>query len=224
MHLDLNMTIKIGFPKDARFRFRINGRHCRVNADGVATIERLIELHKASLLAEKPTWLLAHRDTIREIESLNYRGVLSLIVERTSDPKLRLLAIWLRGRCGGYMGTSILKGYATSPDFQIRKETIRALRRLSAWTLLAEVAKNDSNARIRRLAAPVLAKPHLHRLMEFAKNVHPIHVNSTTPPLWISPEIRRFEGKRPKSVLLIRQTLERIRALVTGNAMKSKTQ
>ena len=214
------MSVKIGFPKDARFRFRINGRLCRVTADGIATIERLIELHNASLLAEKPTWLFSHRDKIKEIESLNNRGVLSLIVERTPDRKLRLLAIWLRGRCGGYMGTSILKRYTTSDDFQLRKETVRALKRLSAWTILTEVADNDSSERIRRLASPVLAKPHHRRLLEFARNVQPINVNSTARPLWISPEIRRFEGKCPKSVLLIRQILERIHALLTHNAMR----
>ncbi|MCC6508231.1 MAG: HEAT repeat domain-containing protein [Pirellulaceae bacterium] len=218
------MSVSIGFPKEARFQFQLNGRHFRVGAAGVNTIERLIEIFDASSLAEKPTWLLARRDTIREIESLNCRSVLSLIADRTSDPKMRLLAVWLRGRCGGYIGTTILSRYTRSPSFQLRKETARALNRLSAWSVLAEVAESDSSERIRRIATPPLPKPHSRRLEDFSRNVQPIRVTLKPPPIWISPEVRPSEGKRPKSVLLIRQILEHIHALVTHQSIRSTNQ
>ena len=211
------MSALFGFPVDGDFCYRLNGRRRRVNTIGVETLELLLEIYEAFSEGNRISRLLPLRDKIKAIQLQNCRSVLCLVVDRTCDPKMRLLAIWLRGRCGGHSGTAILARFTTSPNFKIRKETARSLRRLKAWPLLEQMAEHDCDERIRRLATPSIPKPHLQRMAEFSKNVQPLHVTSKPTKSWISPRINLSDGKRPKSAAIIRQILRHIKLLVAGN-------
>ncbi|MGN6547081.1 MAG: HEAT repeat domain-containing protein, partial [Aureliella sp.] len=208
-------------PIDPNYRFHLGGRECRVNPDGVEGLRVLAKMYRACSSSHRITWALPWRHEVRRIESLNARGVLSLVIERTPSPRMRVLAIWLRGRCGGYIGTSVLANYIASPDFQTRKETARALRRMSGWALLAQMAASDSDARIRRLATPAPVKPYRDRLAQFSSNVQPVPTSPERRNFWKVPSLRVGEGKPPKSSAAIRRLLERIHRLVTGQRRSS---
>lgn len=216
------MPASLGFPAHEHYRFYLGGHHCYVTLGGVDTLGLLLKIYRASQASTDIRWALAVREEVRRIKSLNARWVLSLVIERTPDPRMRVLAIWLRGRCGGYIGTSILADYASSPDFQTRKETARALKRMSGWTHLAKMAASDPDARIRRIATPAPAKPYSSRLAKFSSNIHPVAVSTERRHLWVLPCLRIGEGKPPKSVTAIRAILERIHRLVTGQMETSK--
>lgn len=215
------MYVPFGFPIDPRYRFHLGGRQWRVNPDGVEALRVLAKVYRACSSSNRITWALPLRNEVRRLESLDARSVLSLVIERTPNPRMRVLAIWLRGRCGGYIGTSVLANFIASPDFQTRKETARALRRMSGWALLNQMAASDSDARIRRLATPAPAKPYRHRLAQFSSNVRPVPASPVRRKFWKLPSLRVGEGKPPKSSAAIRHLLERIHRLVTGQRRPS---
>lgn len=136
-----------GFPPLSDYAYRIRDKRYRVGLAGKQTLKLLTEIYFANRHTSGPYWLIPFRKQIREIQRINSRGILSLTVERTPDPKLRLLAIWLRGRCGGTLGTSILADYVTHLDPQTRKEVARALKRMSAWVQLRQLADTDRSIR-----------------------------------------------------------------------------
>ncbi len=176
-----------GFPNDKRFRFRIDGRWHRINSDGAEVLTLLEQIYDASVVPNDQYWALRVRPQIRRIEFLNVRSVLVLVLEKTSDLRMRLLAIWLRGRCGGYLGTSTIASFAHSTGFETQKECVRALRRLSGWADLREIACNAKHPRIRNLATQRAVKPLAKRLSRMMENVRPIPVSSRRSRIWILP-------------------------------------
>ena len=210
------MSNLLGFPAHIGYPFSVGDRQCCLIADGVETLTLLTKIYHACTSSDKLTWALAVREEVRRIEVLNARGVLSLVVQRTPDPRMRRLAIWLRGRCGGYIGTAIVANFTSVPDFQTRKEAVRALKRMSGWAQLAQVASSDTSARIRRIAMPLPAKPYRNRLAKFSYNIEPIAASSVRGHLWVLPSLRLGSGKPPKSESAIRLLLERIHLLVSG--------
>jgi hypothetical protein len=101
------------------------------------------------------TWPFRLRPQIRQVQAIDATPVLCLVVERTDDPTLRILAIWLRGRCGGSLGTSSLAAFATAADDRTRKEVARALKRMGAWAATAR----DGRARSRSPHPPDRHRP-----------------------------------------------------------------
>jgi hypothetical protein len=144
--------------------------------------------------------------------------VLTLVVERTDDPTLRLLAIWLRGRCGGSLGTPILAKFSTHPDVQTRKEVARSLKRMGAWDQLREIATHDANGRIRRIATTQPSKPYRDRLASFSRHMARVEIASVKRHLLASPTIDVGHGRAPKSRWVIRMILERIHRIVAGDS------
>jgi hypothetical protein len=131
---------------------------------------------------------------------------------------MRVLAIWLRGRCGGYLGTSTIASFAYAPEYELQKECVRALQRLSGWAELEEIANHASHPRIRQLAAQPAVKPLGERLAAMLKHVHSMsasEVPPSKPKFWLrSGHVLKYTA--PKSVAAIRDILWRIKRLVSG--------
>ncbi len=204
-----------GFPYNARYRFRLEDKQYRVSGDGLAVLALLQEIYEASRQASAGTWALRVRKQIRQIETLNMRAVLVLVIARSPDPHMRLLAIWLRGRCGGYVGTSIIAAQARQGDLMLQKECVRALQRLSAWAELREISQLSTHARVRAMAVQQPAKPYRERLTRMLSNVEPVSAPRSKPYFWQLPGLK-LNYARPKSVETIRLILARIRRLVSG--------
>lgn len=205
---------KFGFPRDKRFRYRIDDRWYRINPDGAEVLTLLQEIYDAGVLPRDSYWALRMRPQIRRIECLNVRSVLVLVIEKTSDARMRLLAIWLRGRCGGYLGKSTIASFANTTGFETQKECVRALHRLSGWADLNEIACNAKHPRIRNLATHRAVKPLEERLSCMLANVQPIPITKPKLRLWLLAGLA-LEYTAPKSIDTIRQILTRIKRLVS---------
>lgn len=210
-----------GFPNDSFYLFRIENRLYRVHADGAEVLDILTEFYNASVTSANIGWALCLRDRVRRVELLNVRSVLTYVIQETPDERMRWLAIWLRGRCGGYMGTSIVAKCAHSPNFKLRKESVRALRRLSGWSQLREIANSATNSRIRIMATQHAAKPLDARLARVLASARRVPTSPQMPHLWMAPGLR-IRLSAPKSLAMIRELLERIRSLVANSRDESK--
>ena len=207
---------RFGFPAKRDFCFRLRGRRYCVGSSGKRTLKLLTEFYGTATACADPSWPFPLREKIRQVQALNWRSVLSYVVQLTHDPTLRLLAIWLRGRCGGSLGTSSLARFAAHRDDQTRKEVARALKRMGAWVQLREIADNDTSERIRRMATMQPLRPYRDRLADFSNRLPRLEVTSVKRPLFLSPELDVRQGRPPKSRSVIRMILERIHRLVAG--------
>ena len=221
--MPLTLSRRLGFPPHATHRFRMGKRRFRVGANGVKTIKLLVKLREWRH-ATPSSGLLVARPLIREVERLNARATLSHVVARTRDPQLRVLACWLRGRCGGTVGTADLVPLSTDPDGQTRKEAARALKRMAAWGPLAKMATDDPLVRIRRMATCDPVRPMPARIASFVRHV-PRRTQSVAPvPYFQAPQLELGHQHPPKSSSLIRALLQRIQRLVGGHASDATPQ
>jgi hypothetical protein len=207
---------RFGFPVKQDYRFRLRGRRYSVGAAGVRTLKLLACMYRACATNDDRNWPLRLRRQIRKVETLDATAVLCLVVERTRHPLLRILAIWLRGRCGGTLGTASIARFANDPDDATRKEVARALRRMQAWGPLQEMADGETDPRIQRLATAPASKPYAQRLANFTKRIACLPATTSGQPLFVSPELDLTQGWPPKSASFIRMILERIHRLLTG--------
>lgn len=207
---------KFGFPVYFGYRYRLAGRRQVLIDAGIKSLELLSTIHSAIPQTVNPYWLLPFRDKIRTIHRLDAKSILSHVVDSTSDRNIRILAIWSRGRCGGHLGTEMLAKYATFADDTIRKEVVRALVRMNAWSRLAAVAENEVNPRIRRLATSRPPAEFTTRLGQFGRNVARTLSRAGRQPFYIAGDLEITQSKPGKPVSFIRAVLERIRDLVHG--------
>jgi hypothetical protein len=110
-----------------------------------------------------------------------------------------------------------LPPFRFDPSPQIRKHVAKALRRAEAWVLLDDMARAfPSDAKVQWFACanlPASKRSFAERLHNFAQHVDDSHVGEVyTPsrmPFWALE--RRWDRTAPKSVVLIRRMLRRIR-------------
>jgi len=204
------------------YRFYVGPKRFVLRAGGVRTLELLAEMVEKWLDAERPARLVSLRAQIREIEHMACRAALCLAIESTADERLRRLAIWLRGRCRGTLGTSIVARYRTSPDPAIRKEVARALMRMDGWAELRQMEREDPDPRVRRMAVQPSPRPYAARLDSFVRCVPRLDVEPDETPLIVAPDVDPAAGRPPKPAWLIGMILERIHRLVSGLAHPAK--
>jgi hypothetical protein len=207
---------RFGFPVKRGYQFRLHGQPYVVGASSIRTLKLLADIYRACVTCDDGSWPFRLRPQIRQVQAIEATPVLCLVVERTDDPTLRILAIWLRGRCGGSLGTASLAEFATAADDRTRKEVARALKRLGAWAPLREMAEHDPDPRIRRIATARPARPYRQRLAEYTQRVSRVSAATGQQPLVVAPDLDLSQGRPPKSRSFIRAILERIHRLVTG--------
>ena len=204
-----------GIPFHISHEFRLAGKRYRVNPEGVETLKLFLDLYKQCRSDSNGGWAIRARALIREIERLDSTHTLTLVAMRAQNPTIRNLAIWLRGRCGGRIGSSTIATFASDPNFSTRKEVVRALKCMADWPTLQLMAENDTSERIRRLATCDPARPIAQRVANYSRHVTPSRIHPLSPRrLFIRPGVDLRERTPPRSAIWLRFILRRIARLV----------
>lgn len=208
----------IGFPIYRDFRFVLFGRKYRVGASGLKALKLLEEAYYCFRDRQHTSWPFALRSIVRQIRNVDGKSTLCFVAANTDNPTIRILAIWLRGHCGGTIGTQVLSQFCHHGDDQTRKEVARALKRMSAWEALSKFAR-DSNSRIARLASCKAPAPFSSKFERFATSVASLEtpLPSKKMAFDLHVELDRRVARPPKSPKVIREILLRIKKLLSFN-------
>lgn len=168
--------------------------------------------------------LLALRKDFRAIQAK--RPIPGLVwCIRYGDSDTKRLSVWLLGRIGNRYTTSLISSLRDDSDVRIRKEVVKALRRLRAWEVLREIAVREDDPIVRRHAvlAEVPRRDFSERMTKFLYNEveNVAQAEGAAPgtrPLYMNTAIG--EGTPPKSRWYIRLVLEHIRWLVGRHEQK----
>ena len=122
----------------------IHGKRKFVGPGGVRVVRLLSTLYRDRDQKISPAML---RRTVKKIRTIDVnnegfkgvRALLNLLIEHTVLDDRRRLFIWLRGRLGGKRGTDVIARYADHPNWRMRKEVARALKRLHGWLSLIHI-------------------------------------------------------------------------------------
>jgi hypothetical protein len=213
MFLCDRLAATFGFPIDFGLKFEVDGNKYRFHAGDIEVLSLLARILASRPHEANPYWLLPFRDEVRHV---NAGVVLAYAAQRTRHPGLRCLAVWLRGRRGGTIGTPIIACLYRTTDFTLRKEVVRALQRMHAWAPLRRIEACEGEPRIRRLAGQRPARTYASRMGQFLQQVAPRKLPLSSPVLHEREGLNLHGGLPPKSPSFIRAVLERIRRLVRG--------
>jgi hypothetical protein len=135
-------------------------------------LARLEELRNAAAEGAAPLRLLALRPQFDRL--VGYEPVVGLLEAlQQGDDTTRQLAIWLLGRTRHPLAARGVEPFVRNGNRRIRKEAARALRRLRHRAGLAELAANDPDERIRRMAAEPAGEPLDARIRRYLSDVKP---------------------------------------------------
>jgi hypothetical protein len=203
------------FPVGAETTFWLQGSTFRVGEQGVRAVRLLTLMVEARERAPgNVCCLLPYRQRIREVMRAPPRATLVHVAERTGDPALRQLAIWLRGRCRGTLGSTTLAKLWPEADASLRKELTRAFKQMDAWDYLRGIEATDPDPRIRRMARQPAPSSFHGRLAQFLESVAPREASQEETQLVLGKEFDADGGRPAKPDWLIRRILEHIRWLV----------
>ncbi len=192
-------------PTFIPLRFRLHG-----------TWKSVVAIERRALTATQITWLIPLRPQIRDIRRRGQTLLLAHLLEYPLTPEQLKLRIWLRGLARGSRGTREVARHATTEHPGVRKEVIRALIRMHAWSQLREIAGAESNPRLKCLATGTPTRPFSDRLTDDLKNRRAHPPSATRHPLFVSDQVRFHLERAARPWWLIRDVLERIRLLVRG--------
>ena len=145
-----NLNDLAGFKVDASHNFLWNGRLYLVGNSGIKAVGLAVELLERRMNGQS---LIPRLEEIRNLKSTDCKVVLCCLIANTLNSDLRIIAIWLRGLCGGYVGSQIIAKFAQKGDERTRRISTQAMKRMGVWSTLEFIAQNDSSDRVRRLAA-----------------------------------------------------------------------
>ena len=158
--------------------------------------------------------LLSFRPRVREVMAALPRAVLAYFAAQTSDPACRRLAIWLRGRCRGTLGTLTFERLWADAELPLRRELTRAFKRMDAWSYLRRIEQDDPDPRIRQMARQPTPRSFDGRLLRFLTCVDPTETPKGETTMFMHDEVDLDNGRPAKPRWLIRRLLEHIRELV----------
>ena len=214
----LNLDEIAGFnASNWRTLVRVGGTPYQIQQAGVRAIKLAVKIW---WLTEHKYSLFSLRSEIRAVRKTLCRAALTHLIEVTTNEQLRLIAIWLRGQCGGYLGTEVLAKYSTADAEAVRLKVAGAMHRMSGWSVLERMSASDPSLRVRRRASPRSPREFRSSLRQYADSVMSLPVaekdHSLTAPIYIAKDFLFSPPRAPKSVELIRSVLERIRFIVRG--------
>lgn len=223
---DLSTELQMRVMLDARSRLRVpNSRPVAIGLAGVKAL-RLVALICKAQSSGDADWAIKSRWAIRRIRTKDIncrkgvRRAFKVLIERTRSDQVRQIAIWLRGRCGGCVGTDAIGQFRYHSDVRMRKVVTIALRQMHAWHYLREIAEHDPDTNIRRLAAQNRPEEYANRLAQFMTNVSG-NPNDRSPTkrlrLRLAESVKLKASNLPKSIELIRHYLKRIRHTLAKN-------
>ena len=164
---------------------------------------------------DSATSLLRFRPQFRELIESRPTRVLAHIIRATEIEFARRLAIWLLGRCGHRWPSTVeaVAQYITDSPPRLRKEAVRCLVRLGAWSQFDPIDWRESHPRIRNYVCRPAARPFESRLARFTGNAPRTTVDPPDRPLVLAPGVSLDETP-PKSASWIRLLLEHIHRLL----------
>jgi hypothetical protein len=135
------------------------------------------------------------------------------------EAREQMLALWVLGRCHQRKVLPVMFTLRRSSHRGVRKQLVKALRRLGAWKELSDIAPKETDRQIRPLATAMPPAPFSQRLGTFTRNTT---VGDAAPavcsPLRLLICLPLSPARPPKVRWQIRAILERIRELLRGNA------
>jgi hypothetical protein len=166
-------------------------------------------------------WLIRYRDELRWAIQHSHLEPIKLYLTQC-PPEMVPLAVWLWGRCADRFRLYGLSSFCRDPSPTVRKHVAKALWRLEAWSLLADMAAAfPDDEKIHWFAnAPISHGPFEERLANFKRNIDDSHADEVVlpsrMPFWAAE--RAWGYTPPKSVALIHRMLRRIRHWVRWGA------
>lgn len=205
--------------------FRQHGRWHRITRRGWKTLQLLADVYRAYREGDDENCLIRVRHVIRQLDAMGSAACLNFVIRRTRLGSLRLLAIWIRGRIGGTLGSLRFASFSNYPSEKVRKEVARACRRMSAWKQLTRMVHNerlrpDASQRVIRIATHQPNRPYSDRLGDAmslfrSRGVREVpRDRHSENAMFVSSNVSRDCGLPPKSQGLIGLILWRIRNLV----------
>ncbi len=209
-----------GFPVTLGYRYQLNGRKYRLRSSDLTALKLLQHILHQIPYEARPGWLLPLRPHIRRMKQLDPRAALTLVIALTANEDVRRLAVWLRGRCGGSLGTTIIFQFARAPNWRTRKVVAQCLKRMSAWSQLRWIASTEVDPRVRRIAAVQPPREYTDRLADYCDHVPTTEITPASTPMFIAPHDDAVTGRPAKPKWLIRLLLHRIQKLVSGHEIR----
>ncbi len=112
---------------------RFQGRRYAVGVQGIRAMQLVIDMaNAAGLDRADPLVLVRFRRRVREVMEAPARAAIAYFAVQTGNPACRRVAVWLRGRCRGMLGTVAFGRLWAKADLPLRKELTRALKRMDA--------------------------------------------------------------------------------------------
>jgi hypothetical protein len=209
------------FPASSEYSFYLAERRWRMGASDIAANEFLKQLvatrAKAKSEGVAPRNLIACRADFRRILSADTTAGLLQSLQSDSDEEQRI-ALWLLGRAHDRSVVSAVHLFSSARPKSLRREAVRALRRLEAWAELREIAKFDFDEQIRRIATPRESRDFSSRLSQFTGGVQTLAVEAPRPEFRLLTNLNPVGSGRPKSTDWIARLLRHIHFLVRGHA------
>lgn len=216
--LILNLNEVAGFnASNWRTKVNLGGVRYRINPAGVQAIKLAVTI---LWMTEHKRSLFSLRRDLRAMRKSRCRAALTHLIEVTTNDRLRLIAIWMRGQCGGYLGTEVLAKLSVVDAEAVRLKVARAMQRMSGWSVLERMSVCDPSLRVRRLASSREPSEFHSRLRDYVNKSTslPVVAKDTAPgrELYVATDFEFAKRMAPKSVEYIREVLDRIRFLVRG--------
>lgn len=205
------LSVSCGFPVSWGAKFHVDGNEYRFTATNMAHLELLAKIRAAMPAEPSVYWLLPFRDLVR---STTVGAIFAYAAQHTRDPLMRCLAVWLRGRRGGRLGTAAIAGLYRGGDASLRKAVVRALQRMHAWAALRRIQACEPDPRIRRLAQQKGPRAYSSRMSEFIAHVTPGPRPSEATTFFEQEGLELGTALPPRSGSFFRAILDRIRSLV----------
>jgi hypothetical protein len=206
-----------GFAVSWGARFYVDGNEYRFTATNLEHLELLAKIRAALPKSPSAFWLLPFRDLVR---STTAGAIFAYAAQHSGDRVVRLLAVWLRGRRGGKLGTPTIAALYWGGDAPLRKTVVRALQRMHAWSALRRIEASEEDPRIRRLARQKRPRAYGSRMTQFIEHVTPCKSFAGETSLYECEGLQLDAGLQPRHQSFFRTILERIRRLVRGDGIK----
>jgi hypothetical protein len=176
--------------------------------------ERLQRVAKVAHCDSDHGWLLKYRASFRRVIA---RGRVTYIKIYLLDCPSEMipLCLWLWSECADRFRLYGLGAYSYDPSPRVRKIVAKSLRRLEAWKLLQEMAAaHPDDAKVHWFAkAARIRRSFPDRLQNYKQSLEDSHAGeaarSSPMPYWAID--KSWDYTPPKSVLIIRRMLHRIR-------------
>lgn len=191
-----SLALALGFPLLPGMRFELDGvRYCLTAAD-IEALRVLAKIRSAWPSQPDVYWLLPFRSLARRCRA---GTIFAYAAQQSQDPAMRCLAVWLRGRRRGRLGSDAVA---------------RLYRGMHAWAALRRIEACEDDPRIRRLARQKRPTAYGSRMTQFMTNVARGNARSGPARYFEQPGLELDAGRSPRPASFFRVILERIRRLV----------